>query len=86
MTFDVNYDIINESIIPGEHDHQCLEPAPEAGSLGRRECEVRSRYRWVHVSRLTCCRHVLSRCVGGRSILARIDRLPCQPDLRNIIR
>ena len=59
MTFDVNYDIINESIIPGEHDHQCLEPAPEAGSLGRGECEVRSRHRWVHVSRVpaadTCC-------------------------------
>ena len=84
----VNFDIINESMIPGEHDHQRLQPAPEAGALGRGECEVGPRVRWGHVSRVTCacCRHVLSRCVGGRSILARIDRLPCQPELRNIIR
>ena len=55
MTFDVNYDIINESIIPGEHDHQCLEPAPEAGALGRGECEVWPRVRYGHVSGVDTC-------------------------------
>ena len=31
-------------------------------------------------------RRLLSRCEGGRSILARIDKLPCHPEIKKIAR
>ena len=78
---------------PPQHDHQRHLSASETGSPLCDHCQVCLVFVNLNIStfsgnywKFLSFRRELSKCVGGRSILDRIDKLPCHQDLRKIVK
>ena len=78
-----------------EHDPECQQTTSETSSYLCQLCQVGDDIFLKRLSllltydislHLRSLRKVLSECEGGRSIVNRIDKLPCQAELKKIVR